>query len=123
MHERFNDSSRAVSYVVSGLRVDFPGRNLEIVFERRGQTHLYTSDMTHVTRILLECCQRFPLASVYYEPQDPDGNVAEIHCHCLGEKQAACCRSGFPRSRVMISLAKIPELATETPVGAGEATQ
>ena len=111
MHERFDDVSRAVSYVASGIRADFPDRNFEVTVERRGTSTQYNCSTMEITRVLLDSCRRFPMASVYYTIDNPEAGIAEIHCHCRAEKSTACCRYSHPRSRVMLRL--LPVSATE----------
>ena len=111
MHERFDDVSRAVSYVASGVRSDFPGRTFEVTVERRGSTMCYTCTPLELTRVLLDACRRFPLASVHYNAEQAEGPIAEIHCHCRGEKAPSCCRYSHPRSQVILSVVPEPVLS------------
>lgn len=105
MHEKFDDVNRAVSYVASGVRADFASRGFEVLVERRGAETAFTCTTAQITRVLLDACRRFPMATVYYTAEDPAGHVAEIHCHCRGEKSPSCCRYNHPRARVMVHLA------------------
>lgn len=109
MHEKFDDVSRAVSYVASGVRSDYPSCELEVVAERRGSLTRYPCTTGQLTRILLEASKRFPMATVYYTGEEDNGQIAEIHCHCRGEKSSACCRYNHPRARVLVYVAKTAE--------------
>jgi len=105
LHERFTDSSRAASYVAAGIRSDFPGSKVEVVLEKRGHQTRHECNLRDLGRVLAQCCMRFPMASVYYDRDEPTGQVGEIHCHCRQEQAFSCCRHNHhPRHRVLVIL-------------------
>jgi hypothetical protein len=108
MHERFTEGWRAVVFVVAGLEDDYPNSTFEVRCLQRGIEAKYVRTADDIAQTLEACCKHFPHASAYYDPEEPNGRVAEIHCHCSHEKSAACCKNGgFHRTRVNVSVVEV----------------
>ena len=108
MHEKFNDPVKAVCYVTTGLFDDYPKGAVEIIYLSGSKTRRQTCATREAGHHLQVFCRKFPRASVYYYPENADGIVAEMRCHCEVHIKKHCCRHGKDRPRVMLRLVDVP---------------
>jgi hypothetical protein len=107
MYARFNDAEKAASYLASGLQKDFPDATAEVTFSAGRRHHSTTCTIPHIGPILQQMCQRFPLASVDYHPENRYGFVGEIRCHGEGKQSTVFERHSSSRPRVVVMLTRV----------------
>ena len=105
-HEKFADPVRAASYVGSGLLRAFPNGVVEVVLHSPARERRWVGRADEAGHIIEMFCRRFPRPVVYYHPENPDGNVAEIECHCGHKSHATCCKRRGDRPKVVIRVTR-----------------
>lgn len=111
MHERFNDPVRAATYVCSGLIADYPEEEVEITAVHGAKKRTRTCTPGEAGHILELFCTRYPRVTVHFTPDDEDGTVAKMWCHCEKGSHLKCCdhsRQGRPRITVSVSNPRNP---------------
>jgi len=103
-HEKFNDPVKAVGYVSMGIAATYPSGVLEVTYKGGIRMRQQSCRVRDVGRVLERLCQRFRRTSVYYDPAEPDGNIAELHCHCDEHQKLTCCNHKEDRPRVLLRL-------------------
>jgi hypothetical protein len=103
-HEKFNDPVKAVCYVSMGVGKAFPTGVLEVTYRAGMRMRQQSCPVRDIGRVLEQMCYRFPRTSVYYDPSSPDGNIAELRCHCDGHLKLNCCHHKDDRPRVLLRL-------------------
>lgn len=101
-HEKFNDPVKAACYISMGVAATYPTGILEVTYHAGGRERRQSCRVRDVGRVLEQLCQRFRRTSVYYEPFESGGNVAELHCHCDAHLRLTCCRHKEDRPRVLV---------------------
>ncbi|HIJ65470.1 MAG TPA: hypothetical protein HPP77_05905 [Candidatus Hydrogenedentes bacterium] len=109
LHEQFSTIAKAAGYLGSGFICDFPNQAVEITFRAKGRTRTRVCKANEVSLYAERFCRDFPRATVYYRPDDPDGCVAEIHCHCeIGVRKQCCDHTSNGRPRLTLCVARSP---------------
>ncbi len=103
-HEKFNDPVKAVCYVSMGVGKEFPSGVLEVTYRAGMRLRQQSCRVCEIDRVLEKMCRRFHRTSVYYDPSSPDGNIAELHCHCDEHLKLNCCNHKDDRPRVFLRL-------------------
>lgn len=105
-HERFEDIRKAASYVGSGL-VDMPPETIiQLRYESRTLTRFWEGKASEAGHRIEILGRKFLRASVYYHPENEDGFVAEVHCHCRRNSRSTCCKNEEDRPRILVSVKK-----------------
>lgn len=110
MYEKFDHPSKAIAFLVTGLRKDFTDAEAEVSFFHHGRVRKRTIDIPHIAPVLEQYCKKFPKVTVEYRPDNPYGYVAEIQCHGEtnpGRKTQFIKRGDSPRPRVVVLITKI----------------
>ncbi len=108
MHERFAEGWRAAGYVGSGILTDYPNSLFEVVLQSRGQIRRRICTAQELGKVIGEYCRDFPRASVYYDPEQENGLIAEVHCHCGREKSPGCCRHpSYHRATISVTFKSV----------------
>ncbi|HUW59571.1 MAG TPA: hypothetical protein VMZ06_01090 [Candidatus Bathyarchaeia archaeon] len=102
MRERFTDSVKAACYVALGLSKDFPNAILEVTYQSQAHVRRETCSAETAERLLTPMCRRFHRSDVRYQPDNPDGVVVRIECHCIEGIKGTCCNRGADRPKVTV---------------------
>lgn len=86
MTERFREPDRAVSYLSTGLRHDFPGATAEIILVSKARSRRTVCSVDEARPVLEGFCKNFRHVSLDYFPGNVYGVVAEIRSHGDGSE-------------------------------------
>lgn len=81
MTERFREPDRAISYLSTGLRHDFPGATAEIILVSKARSRRMLCCVDEARPVLESFCKNFRNVSLDYFPGNVYGVVAEIRSH------------------------------------------
>lgn len=106
--EKFDNTEKAVQYILAGLEKDYPDAVLEVIQVVRNRPRKARCSVAQAAGVLSKACERFPMASVEYHPGNPYGFVAEIRCHGeINSGHTSFSRHTSDRPRVLIMVTRV----------------
>ena len=105
-HERFTDIGKAASYVGSGLICHSGKDVIEVIYESNARVRRWEGKPSEAGHAIEVFGRKFPRATVYYHDENPEGFLAEIHCHCDTGTKGECCDRKDNRPRIIVLLKK-----------------
>ncbi len=103
MAEKFRETDKAISYLASGLKSDFPDAIAEVILVDKSRPSTQECSIGEIGAVLQRFCKGFHSTSVDYHPDNPYGFVAEVRSH--GDDEGNSTKKRM-RPRVVVLLAQ-----------------